>query len=68
MVIFKWSIMGNKQYKVEILCENIMDRLLKRGLIPSVTQWITTVFNKLYVPQDVSKYFSKQITTKKIYD
>lgn len=45
-----------------------MDRLLKRDLIPSVTQWITTVFNKLYVPQDISKYFSKQITMKKIYD
>lgn len=42
-----------------------MDRLLKRDLIPSVTQWITTVFNKLYVPRDISKYFSKQITMKK---
>lgn len=26
--------MGNKQYKVEILCENIMDWLLKEALFP----------------------------------
>lgn len=57
--------MGNKKYQVEILCENIMDRLLKEGLIPSVAHWIITVFKKMYVPQDISKYFAKQTTMKK---